>query len=706
MTKYDKNDFVFGAQYYRAPTPERESWRTDLSNMKKNGFNSVKFWVQWRWNHRGEGLFYFDDIDELMDIAAENGLKVTLNVIFDVAPLWVTEKYKDSSIVLSSGKVVEQRAVGYRQIGGFPGTCYSHRKAFEERMNFLRATVERYKDHPALEMWDVWNEPEQCSPHRAPKTDELSCYCENCARDFKEWLENKYSNIDDLNRVWGRCYNNFSEVELPRERFTFVDFIDYREFNLDKMTKEGNERIRLVKSIDKKHTTYLHVVPNTSTIFNVLTGVDDFDMAKECDVFASTNFAKPIWSVLTTSAGNGKLCYNVECHIGLGSTQMHQKQITLADMVKDLIPQIGMGIRGFMFWQYRPEILGHESPAWGTANLDGTIGSVGVAAKEFIGRLEPHIDNIMKAERKKAEIAVWKGRKNEVLSFCINENLQGFAKSIEAYVNAVYNNSYSCRIVNDNMIIDGLDDTKLLILPYCYGLDAKLAKAIDNFVQSGGTVLCEAHLGGYDLGRGRHSYRMPGMGLDALWNIREVYTTSSYHLESVAEEEEFDASGLVDDMKKAVDAYGLNGGKNFKINTKYGISLVGSERYACLNDDCDEIIGTFQGKPCIVKQKRGKGTVYYCGTNLGESAELYAEDFARFAEKIIREAGATKNYPINKYGVHIDRVSENILVVNNNTDEDVTFELDGKYRSVFCDEKISSSSYCIKAGCADMLVKA
>lgn len=36
-------DFIFGVQYYRAPTPSCENWESDLKNIKENGFNSVKF---------------------------------------------------------------------------------------------------------------------------------------------------------------------------------------------------------------------------------------------------------------------------------------------------------------------------------------------------------------------------------------------------------------------------------------------------------------------------------------------------------------------------------------------------------------------------------------------------------------------------------------------------------------------------------------
>ena len=88
--------FLFGAQYYRAPTPELDCWEFDLQRMAEMGFNAVKYWVQWRWAHRAEGHFVFDDINRLMDLAHTHGLGVTLNVIFDVAPHWLYERFPDA----------------------------------------------------------------------------------------------------------------------------------------------------------------------------------------------------------------------------------------------------------------------------------------------------------------------------------------------------------------------------------------------------------------------------------------------------------------------------------------------------------------------------------------------------------------------------------------------------------------------------------
>ena len=61
--------YIYGAQYYRAPTPAREHWAGDLAAIKAKGFNTVKYWVQWRWSERVEGEYVWDDLDELMVLA-------------------------------------------------------------------------------------------------------------------------------------------------------------------------------------------------------------------------------------------------------------------------------------------------------------------------------------------------------------------------------------------------------------------------------------------------------------------------------------------------------------------------------------------------------------------------------------------------------------------------------------------------------------
>lgn len=128
----------FGFQYYRSPTPFRDQWEQDLGNIAGQGFNCVKYWVQWRSSVSREGTFVFDDIQELMDIAHRNGLKVILNVIFDVAPAWFYRKYTDSKMVTADGSIVEPRAINCRQIGGAPDHAIIMLQPLRRRQAFWR----------------------------------------------------------------------------------------------------------------------------------------------------------------------------------------------------------------------------------------------------------------------------------------------------------------------------------------------------------------------------------------------------------------------------------------------------------------------------------------------------------------------------------------------------------------------------------------
>lgn len=358
-----------------------------------------------------------------------------------------------------------------------PEPCYNHDAGIAERKKFMETIVGRYSTHPAMFMWDVWNEPEQCHIHRDPNRATQVCYCPTCREKFIRYLNQKYITLDELNRIWGRCYTHWGQIELPRTAETFGDYIDWREFQLDTMTAEAQWRLDTVHRLDPCHKAYLHVVPNTSRIFNAVTGVDDFAMARMCDVFASTNFAGPVWSTMTTSAAEGKTAYNVECHIGTGSTNMHPRVVSAEDIVRDFVPQIGMGLRGFMFWQYHAETLGFESPAWGCAKPDGSIGSIGRAAEAFFSRLKPYTDEIISAPAPEAQIAIWKGRKNELFQYSVYGNLHSFGGTFEAYIHSLYGRNYNCRVVDDTAIVSGLGNVKLLILPVCYAMTQELAEA-------------------------------------------------------------------------------------------------------------------------------------------------------------------------------------------------------------------------------------
>ncbi len=628
--------FLFGSQYYRAPTPEPECWAGDLQHMRDLGFNAVKLFVQWRWSHRGEDRFYFDDLDRLIDLAHENGLGVTLNTLLDMSPLWLFEKHPDARQVSAAGEVIEPYAVAHRSIGGHPGPCYNHPGALAERERFLIAVYEHFRGHPALSAWDVWNEPEQSFQSRVPDLRTLVCYCPHCREGFVEWLRGKYGGIERLNEVWGRCYETWEQAEMPRTGGTITDFVDWREFHLDTMTREAEWRLALARECDPPHPCYLHVVPNVMSCFSSVTGVDDFALAEHCDLFAASMNGTPATLAQVVSAARGKVCYNVESHLNYGSLGMHQRRLGLSDVLADFIPQIGAGVKGFLFWQYRPEVLGAESPAWGLVKPDGSDRPITSAVREFWATIKPHAEALLAASPEPPAVGLWKSRKNEIFHFAMHGSLAPLIQSVEGYLNALYWSSLPCRIVSEAMLAAGeLEGIRLLIMPSCYYLTEGEAGALDRWVRGGGVLLCEAHLGGYNGTTGRHSRTVPGCGLAESWGVRETDSTSSYHLPKTCQ-------ALLPTSENVSDTFFGSDGQYFPIRLTNGGTVWGASRYAILEGADLAPLGSFDGTDtCLAWAPVGRGQVLYAGTNLGEGAARGSEGLLAVLAECCTRAGVS-----------------------------------------------------------------
>ena len=676
--------FLFGSQYYRAPTPDPECWAQDFRNLQDLGFNAVKFFVQWRWSHRAPGRYTFDDLDRLMDLAGQHGLGVTLNFILDVSPVWLFERFPDARQVDIRGHNIEPYAVGHRQIGGHPGPCYNHPGALAERQQFVAASVEHFRQHPALQMWDVWNEPELCFPQRTPDMHTLACYCPHCARRFRDWLSFKYGSLERLNTVWGRCYETWPQVELPRDTGTITDFIDWREFHLDTMADEAAWRLQTVEQLDPEHGRYLHVVPNS--FFSAVTCADDFAMAEHCEVFAATMTGGPTTCMHVISAGRGKVCYNVESHINHGCTDMHQSIVELPQLMRDLLPQFGMGIKGVLFWQYRSEVLGFESPAWGLVKTDGSPRPVTAAVRQFWATLKPIAADLRRAHPRPAEIGVWRSRKNEIFHFCAQGQVNGFNAALDAYIQALYWNNLPFVLINDRMLAAGqLDGLKLLIMPAGYYVTQEEADALDRWVQTGGVLLCEAHLAGYNGTTGRHSQSVPGGGLAGAWGLRETDTTSPHHLR-LSQTVQADSGAVTEDVRKALKEFGSSGGEYFPIQMADGALVWGAHRYAILAGDDLTPLGRFGADaPCIARKTVGKGSVFYCGTNLGDAAAgNHPAGLQALLHMAVEAAGISPTGLLAadmERTVHLDLLYENgiarFAVLINKADSDQTVRLQG-----------------------------
>src|SRR5437763_10711332 len=108
----------------RAPMLERITpdsprlWKQDLLKIKQLGFNTVRTWVEWSVGEPREGEYHIENLDLILKLANEVGLRVIVQVYADSAPDWVGKKFPDGRYTAQDGQPIPSQAA--------PGYCIDH----------------------------------------------------------------------------------------------------------------------------------------------------------------------------------------------------------------------------------------------------------------------------------------------------------------------------------------------------------------------------------------------------------------------------------------------------------------------------------------------------------------------------------------------------------------------------------------------------
>ncbi len=522
--------FPYGSQYYRAPSPAMDEWETDLAHFAEQGLNSVKFWIQWRWNNPAEGQFYWDDIDRLMELAQRFDLHVMLNTIVDVAPAWIYRRYPDASMLTRDGRVVGPQSQGHRQIGGL-GLCLCHDEAVHHMLDWLGATVQRYTEHPALAIWNVGSEPELtqsmselrlCANDHSRMGDMLD-YNPRSIAAFRLWLADKYAgDLDALNRRWNRNYTSFEQAEVPLTRNTFNDLVDWRMFFVHVLGENVRRRFEVCRQHDGgRHPLMCHHVtiegfPVTST------GNDPWNVGQYGDMHGATQMLRPFMLDVLRSAAKDKPVFSAE-QLGMQGYTLDVGEPMRPDDVKRLhFTAIAAGARGILYWQYRPELLGREAPTWGLTAGDGGM-TPWLDAFAQCGRAFDGIsDFLLGCERRPADVALLFSPENQIFQWAASGTERTATESLVTYHQAFYEANLSVDLVHPREIRAGiLDRYRALVLPAAYWIERDIAAALEGWVKAGGFLMGELYTAGWQPELGRHQPVVPGFGLDGVFGARQ-----------------------------------------------------------------------------------------------------------------------------------------------------------------------------------------
>lgn len=525
-----------GAQYYRPPNPPRADWARDLDRMRAAGFDTVKFWACWSWMEPRPGEYDFADLDELLDLAHASGLRVVINTILEDAPYWLEEAHPEARYRDSEDRPVQLTAAMNTPGGGWPGLCFDNDVVRDAGHAFLRALVERYDDHAALEVWDVWNEP-----HLEPASyfpERQYCYCDASQQRFAEWLQTRHGSIDRLNEVWERRYSAWSQVHPPRIFESVPDLMEWREFWFGNLAGWLSGRVDTVRAAaSPERTVMTHVALSGFTGQLATHTLDEFTLTDAVDAFGTSSF--PTWLMaddhvehlfnLETAreAARGKPFWQAELQGGRGrrdgvrSTGQPDPAVTALWMWNAL----ATGASGIVFWQWRPELLGPESPGYGLTAPDGEP-TARVRAASRLAAIAA-LPELQDRATEPGAVGLLLSRRAALHAFATDRTMQLYTDAAMGSYRMLVDADLPVTILHEDRVArDGIPShVRAVYWPMPAVSDELVAEALAAFVHGGGRLVAESGPGEYGP-TGRRRTTVPGGTLIELFGAREVETTS------------------------------------------------------------------------------------------------------------------------------------------------------------------------------------
>lgn len=193
-----------GVCYY--PEHWNESlWEDDFKRMKKCGIQTMRIGeFAWSKIEYREGEFDYSFFDRFLDAVQKNGMHVIFGTPTATPPAWLTKRYEEVLNTAKDGTVYRH---GARRHYNYNSGIYQ-----ELSKRIVEKTVSHYGQRPCIIGWQIDNEI-NC------EIDEF--YSESDTLAFRQYLKEKYNTLNELNEAWGtvfwnQTYTDWDEIYVPR----------------------------------------------------------------------------------------------------------------------------------------------------------------------------------------------------------------------------------------------------------------------------------------------------------------------------------------------------------------------------------------------------------------------------------------------------------------------------------------------------------
>jgi beta-galactosidase len=521
--------FPYGGVYFRKSNPPAEDWARDHQTAAQVGMNIFRHWFMWSAIEVAPGKYDWSDYDQMMDLAAKNEIRVILEEQVTCAPEWAFRKYAHARFIASDGTVAKSTISESSATGGFPGLCLDNPDVRAAAQTFLTALIQRYRGHPALFGYDLWNENTSFggSPTR------MFCYCEATKQRLREWLRKKYGSLPIAAMAWKRySFETWDDVEPPTSFSGYPDSIDWLEFRIDNAYDLYDWRLKLFRGLDPHHRITAHGVAGTLDDMPS-SSHDEWRSAKRVDIYGLTWIAarkgNEPWKQfhaldLVRGGARGKPFWHAEAQGGplwmqpqvIGRPKDDGRIPGPEDVrIWNLITCAG-GAKGILYCRWRPLLDGPLFGAFGPFAMDGSVTPRAEMAGKVARWANANAD-VWKSNPIKGDVGLVFVPESELFNYVQQGSTAFYSQSICGAYQAFFDSN----IQPDFVALDNIEEYKLIYLPYPIMLKSDTAAKLRRYVEQGGTLISEG-LPGYFGDHGHVGTVQPNYGLDQVFGAREI----------------------------------------------------------------------------------------------------------------------------------------------------------------------------------------
>jgi beta-galactosidase len=633
-----------GTNYHPHDDKNLEKIKKDIELMKAAGFACVRLGhLAWDSYEPSDGVFDFEWFDTVMDELNKAGIKVILDIAIRPAPIWLHQKYPSISITDASGDTKYPNHRYMEDVGDPEYQKYA--------LRFTDAISRRYANHPALLAFGIDNE----------SGDGPISYSETVRHRFIQWLNNKYDNIENLNKAWAtqrwsRRINQWEEIGLPVEGLkngSPEKILDFRRFISDEVNQ------LLFKVIDKVNTNAPNALTNTNAWYYSPMKYFDYSqiaysgkMTREgCGFYPGTSLTTN-WGVMNAAFGISRIQF--ESTNPFWCSEFTTMTAVSNAIRKQAYASLMYGNQMVCGWTWQSMQGGEEQ------YLEGLIDWDGIPNRKY--------DEYKKiaAEFKKIEkFFPYKLQAEVGLAFSFASQIAsaGFPEQHDNQLQACWDLFYwrnmDARVVE---ISKSSLNYKILFVPGVAVMDEATAIRIRNYVNNGGTVIMTSNSAIVDESGQVFTTSRPGR-LSDVFGIR----VGSY--------EETEAINEI--SRKAYK------GKKIEFTYKGKTMDTESARFDVIQAEGAEVIGSLtsldKDYPIMTSNKYGKGKAIYVGLPAkGDILNPLLDD-------LINELGIKKGpeVPLGVMARQIDKIHFLYLNVSGEAKE---IQIKGNSRSILFDK--------------------